>query len=145
VTWDQWTILLLGPTAVALSMCAELSYRRWGPVLGILGQGAWFYTLIAHEQWGGVIAGVAYSTSWAYGLYTLWMKESKCTLRNLIDRLTSLSRSAGSTTKSFLSSARTHLRSYLQSRIEHIAFSSGYVRSTLQATLRSGLSYHRGR
>lgn len=74
-TWDQLVILVLGPAAVALSMANCVSLRRWGPILGLLGQTAWFYTLYVHAQWGGFIAGFAYTASWSFGLWNLWKKE----------------------------------------------------------------------
>src|SRR3990167_2256598 len=75
MTWDQWVILVLGPSAVALSMCHSLTLRKWGPILGLVGQGAWFYTLYVHSQWGAFIAGFAYTISWGFGLWNLWRKE----------------------------------------------------------------------
>lgn len=83
MTWDQWVILFFGPTALGLAFTEK--YRRWGPVSGMIGQVAWWVTLVEHAQWGAVLASVAYQAAWIYGLWN-FRKEYACLFRNLTDR-----------------------------------------------------------
>lgn len=131
MTWDQWVILIFGPSAVALSYCPSTRHRMLGPVLGLGGQVAWFYTLYVHSQWGAFIAGFAYSTSWAYGAWSL-RREYKCLFKNWIDRLTLSFRVADSTTGSSVSRATSLITRYL-SKYKPTCFSSGCVKSTREA------------
>ena len=77
MSWDQIVILVFGPSAVVCAMCHSLTLRKYGPILGLLGQGAWFYTLFVHAQWGAFIAGLFYTASWGFGLWNHWNKEIK--------------------------------------------------------------------
>ena len=49
-------------------------WRRWGYIMGILGQPAWIYTTIHHEQWGIALLTAWYSYSWGLGVWNFWIK-----------------------------------------------------------------------
>lgn len=47
-------------------------WRRWGYVMGLLGQPFWIYTTIHHQQWGILALSAWYAYSWASGLRNHW-------------------------------------------------------------------------
>ena len=69
---DQWWIAIFGPTAIFLSMSPRPEVARFGPVLGMISQPAWYIASIAAEQWGILFLSVLYTMSWCRGLYTHW-------------------------------------------------------------------------
>lgn len=126
MTWDQWVILFFGPTALGLAFTER--YRQWGPVSGMIGQVAWWVTLVEHAQWGAVLASVAYQAAWIYGLWN-FRKEYVCLFKNLTDRATSWWTSAGLTTKSYPWSLRLSQAISEQKRPAHRNSSCGFVKS----------------
>lgn len=66
-------ISVVGALAVALSLQTSTSVRRWGPLLGLLGQPAWFYIGFKTDQQGVVIAAGIFTLSWLIGIWTLWI------------------------------------------------------------------------
>lgn len=130
MTWDQLVIMILGPAAVALSYTSNQRTRRWGPVLGLMGQVAWFYTLYVHAQWGAFIAGFAYTLSWTYGFY----KEWKCLLQNWTGLVTFWWSSEVSMTKRLQPSVPMYESSSQQKPVELRDYRNGCVNYTSQAT-----------
>lgn len=68
----QIVIAFTGVTAVWLSQCRSISARKWAPVLGIIGQPAWFFTTIVNGQFGMVLLCVIYTLAWIRGLRNHW-------------------------------------------------------------------------
>lgn len=76
MTWDQWLIVICGPTAVALSMCRTTHWRRWAPLVGLAAQPAWFYATYSAGQWGMFGVSIVYASAWLFGVYNLWIRRS---------------------------------------------------------------------
>ena len=72
---SQCVIGFCGLGAIVLVNSSELRVRRWGPVLGMIAQPAWFYTTWQAEQYGIFVLSFFYTASWARGLYNFWLKE----------------------------------------------------------------------
>lgn len=51
--------------------------NKWGFILGLLAQPFWFATAILHNQPGVFLVAIAYTLSWAYGVYEWWFKDKK--------------------------------------------------------------------
>lgn len=73
---EQIAIALLCVTAVFLSQDKRESWRKWAPVLGLLGQPFWFYATWKAEQWGIFALCFLYTFSWARGIWTYWIKKN---------------------------------------------------------------------
>lgn len=74
MSWDQWLIAATGVPAIILVNAASERLRRWGPVLGLLGQPAWFYSTFVAEQWGTFFISFFYLAAWLLGFYNGWLK-----------------------------------------------------------------------
>lgn len=73
--WSQWWITVFGVSAIFLVNRHEPHIRRWGPVMGIISQPAWFYATWQAEQWGIFALSVFYAYSWAMGVYNGWLRS----------------------------------------------------------------------
>lgn len=71
----QVGILLFGVAALFLVNDPNPRFRRWGPVLGLIGQPFWFYSAFIAEQWGIFSLCFAYTFAWARGAYHAWWKR----------------------------------------------------------------------
>jgi len=49
--------------------------NRWGFVLGLLAQPAWFYTTVVHEQWVLLGACFVYAVGWGMGFYRTFLAD----------------------------------------------------------------------
>lgn len=49
-------------------------WKRWGYILGMIGEPAWVYTTIKHEQWGMFLLTLWYTYAWGQGVYNYWIK-----------------------------------------------------------------------
>ncbi len=52
-------------------------WKRWGYIIGLIGQPFWFYTAYTHNQWSIVILTVFYTYSWMQGIYFYWIKPKR--------------------------------------------------------------------
>lgn len=68
----QIVIPATGAAAVYLSQSRTRNRRKWAPVLGALGQPAWFATAWINAQWGIFAIAFLYSYAWLRGLYNHW-------------------------------------------------------------------------
>lgn len=75
MTWDQWLILLTGPTAIFFSQSRYKELNKWACILGLIGQGGWFYTLYLHEQWGAFYSSFFYTYAWLVGFRNWWIRK----------------------------------------------------------------------
>lgn len=71
----QIWIAVFGCSAIWLVSRKE-SWRRWGFILGICSQPAWFYTTYVNEQWGIFTLAFLYTYSWCQGIYNYWIVPS---------------------------------------------------------------------
>ena len=67
----QLGIMIFGGLAIWFVGRKE-RWGRWGYVLGLLSQPFWFWTTIAHQQWGLVAITAFYTYSWAQGAWNHW-------------------------------------------------------------------------
>ncbi len=49
--------------------------NKWGFVVGLTAQPAWYYTTIFHEQWMILVLSIAYTLNWCYGIYNWFWKK----------------------------------------------------------------------
>lgn len=72
--WSQWWISVFGVAAIFLVNVKPEHIRRWGPVMGIISQPAWFYATWKAEQWGIFALSAFYAYSWCMGVYNGWFR-----------------------------------------------------------------------
>ena len=70
----QIWIIILGGSAIWFVSRLE-DWRKWGYVLGLLSQPAWFYTALVNKQWGILLLSVWYTYAWGSGVYNFWIKD----------------------------------------------------------------------
>lgn len=75
MSFDQIGIALFGLTAVYLSQDHRPSWRKWAPVLGIIGQPFWFYAAWKAGQWGIFGLCFLYTYSWGRGFWNQWARH----------------------------------------------------------------------
>jgi len=71
---SQIMIMICGASAIWLVGRKEY-WKRWGYVIGLIGQPFWFYTTIVNEQWGIFLMTLFYTYSWGQGLYNYWIAD----------------------------------------------------------------------
>lgn len=74
MTIDQIGIFFLGATALFLVNDHRSKVRRWGPIIGLLGQPFWYYAAYTHAQWGIFASSFLYTLSWMRGTYNCWWR-----------------------------------------------------------------------
>lgn len=70
----QIAIMVFGSAAIWLVGRKE-EWKKWGYILGILGQPFWIYTSYMNEQWGILLMTLFYTYSWSMGIYNYWIKN----------------------------------------------------------------------
>jgi hypothetical protein len=70
----QIGIMIFGASAIWFVGRKE-AWRRWGYILGLLGQPFWIYSSITTEQWGILILTLFYMYSWGMGVWNYWIKK----------------------------------------------------------------------
>lgn len=68
---QTWIVVFGLSTAWFMSRLEH--WRRWGFVLGMIGQPAWWYTTYTHDQIGIAILSLGYTYSWVKGFYNYWV------------------------------------------------------------------------
>lgn len=72
---EQIAIALLGVGAMlCMNMRDGTKWRRYGPVLGLLGQPFWIYTSVQHQQWGMLFINALYTAVWTMGIWQQWRR-----------------------------------------------------------------------
>lgn len=71
-TISQYAIMVLGPLAVFLVGVKDERIRRWGYVVGLLGQVFWFAFLYQSAAWPVFVAAFVYTYSWGNGFRNHW-------------------------------------------------------------------------
>ena len=71
---SQIGVMVFGASAIWFVGRKE-EWRRWGYILGLLGQPFWYYTTITNEQWGIFLMTIFYTYSWCQGVYNFWIKK----------------------------------------------------------------------
>lgn len=70
----QIGIMVFGASAIWLVGRKE-EWRRWGYIMGLLGQPFWIVSAIQNEQWGILAMTMFYLYSWSQGIYNYWIKR----------------------------------------------------------------------
>lgn len=50
-------------------------HRRWGFIVGIVGQPLWFYTTFKEAQWGMFALSVWFTYAHLQGIYNYWLRK----------------------------------------------------------------------
>ena len=69
---SQIAVFIFGGGAIWLVGRKE-HWRRWGYILGLLGQPFWVYSFLANKQYGMLAMTAFYTYSWAMGIYNYWI------------------------------------------------------------------------
>lgn len=69
---EQLVIAVLAPAAIWTSNDSRDALRRWGPVLGLISQPAWYIAAIDAGQWGVLAVCPIYTLAWARGALRDW-------------------------------------------------------------------------
>jgi len=77
----QIGIMIFGALAIWFVGRKE-KWRRWGYILGLVGQPFWIYTCLVNEHWGILIMTLFYTYSWGQGIYNYWLKKDAISLQN---------------------------------------------------------------
>lgn len=71
----QIGILFTGATSIFL-VGVKGKYRRYGYLLGVIGQPFWYYTTFVHGQWFIFALSFLYTFSWVNGLRNYWNEST---------------------------------------------------------------------
>lgn len=66
----QLALVVFGVSAVFLTQSANPAYRKWAPIIGLLGQPFWF--IAAYPQPGMLFVVTLYTLVWMKGVWTHW-------------------------------------------------------------------------
>lgn len=72
----QIGIMVFGASAIWLVGRKE-SWKRYGYIMGLIGQPFWIVSAIHNEQWGILLMTLFYTYSWAQGVWNYWIKPEK--------------------------------------------------------------------
>lgn len=75
-TAAQIVIIACGAASVWLTAQRAVRVRRWGYIVGLCAQPAWFWTTIYHEQYLIAALAVWYTYSWGQGIWNFWIRPS---------------------------------------------------------------------
>ncbi len=70
----QIIIFITSATAIWLVSRKE-HWKRWGYIIGFIGQPFWFYDTITKNQWGIFLLTVFFAYSYGQGIYNYWVKK----------------------------------------------------------------------
>ena len=68
-----WIILFSASSIWFLSRLEH--WKRWGYILGLISEPAWFYTSISKEQYGVTLLCIWYTYAFVQGIYNYWIKD----------------------------------------------------------------------
>lgn len=71
----QIWIGIFGVAAIFLVNHHAPAVRRWGPIMGMISQPAWFYATWQAQQWGIFGLSLLYLYSWGMGIYNGWIRR----------------------------------------------------------------------
>ena len=74
--FSQVWVTVFGLTALGCMQTHRVSVRRWGVVLGLIGQPAWYVQLVLHDQWGMLPVFIGYTGVWLFGAWNLWVRPA---------------------------------------------------------------------
>lgn len=71
---DQLIIMLTGIVAIWLLNDSREHVRRWGCIVGLIGQPAWLWATWTGQQWGMLVATIGFTLAYLRGLWALWLR-----------------------------------------------------------------------
>jgi hypothetical protein len=71
---EQVAIAFTGVTAIFLTQSRSEKARKFACLFGLVGQPFWIYAAWAASQWGILLLTAFYTTAWAKGVWTHWIK-----------------------------------------------------------------------
>lgn len=81
MTWDDFLQLLIAALTIpALYLVARPGHdtrRRWGFVIGTLGQPFWLYSTWSDKKFGIFMVAVFCTWSWATGVWNFWVVPAR--------------------------------------------------------------------
>jgi len=75
---NQGAIIVFSCLAIWLVGRRE-PWRRWGFIVGLLGQPFWLWSSWQHEQWGIFAVSVWYTYAWMQGIWNFWIRPGENT------------------------------------------------------------------
>lgn len=73
---SQVWVTVFGLVALGCMQTDRAAVRRWGVVLGLIGQPAWFVQFWLHDQWGMVPVAMGYTLVWLFGAWNLLVRPA---------------------------------------------------------------------
>jgi hypothetical protein len=83
---EQIIITIGGFLAIWLSQSPHPRTQRWGPVIGLVSQPAWFYASYLAEQWGIFLLSIAYTAAWLRGFRNHWRPATERSAEPTVER-----------------------------------------------------------
>jgi len=71
---DQLAIMLTGVISAWVLNAPTERVRRWGCIIGLIGQPAWFWSTWSHAQWGMLAVTVGYTAAFLRGVWVMWVR-----------------------------------------------------------------------
>lgn len=75
---SQIVIACTGMVAIYLTQQSRPEWKKYAPILGLVGQPCWYYTTLVNEQYGIFALTLGYTYLWGLGFYNSWIKEKLC-------------------------------------------------------------------
>ncbi len=72
----QIIIFVTSASAIWL-VSSKKHWRRWGYIIGLVGQPFWLYSTFVEKQWGIFLLALFYMYSWGQGVWNYWIKDRK--------------------------------------------------------------------
>lgn len=67
------TVITLTAIAALVLLARQDERSRWGHVIGLCGQPAWLFSTWAHGQFGMLLASVAFTAVYLWGIWKFWI------------------------------------------------------------------------
>jgi hypothetical protein len=71
---DQLVIALTGVISAWVLNSPTERVRRWGCIIGLIGQYFWFQSTWSHAQWSMFAVTVGYTVAFMRGFWVLWLR-----------------------------------------------------------------------
>lgn len=82
---DQLAIMLTGVISAWLLNASSERMRRWGCIIGLLGQPCWLWSTVTNAQWGMAAVTVGYTAAFVRGIWLLWIRPRIASLGVLLN------------------------------------------------------------
>ena len=67
-------VITLSSIAALVLVMQSTPVRRWGPVVGLVGQPAWLFSTWAHGQFGMFLVSGAFTAIYVWGVWRDWVE-----------------------------------------------------------------------